>query len=627
MNPKEALKKYWGFDSFRGKQEEIISSVLEGKDTVGLMPTGGGKSLCYQVPAVCREGLALVISPLISLITDQSEGLKKRGIKSLALTSGMHVSSIDRELDNAVLGMYKFIFLSPERLKSALVRERIRRMNINLLVVDEAHCISQWGHDFRPPYAEIHQINPFLKDKLPTLALTATADQMVLNDIISLLELSDPFISRSGFYRENIAIRIEKTNRSQAALLDAVRKEPGSSIVYVRSRRKTVEISRLLLQEGISADHFHGGLDSGERHKKQELWMNGQTQVMVATTAFGMGIDKPDVRCVYHLGVPENLENYYQEIGRAGRDGKSSKALLFFHDHDLDRVYRENVLNFPSEGELLEVFDQLFNHHRVAIHEGEGLQFAFSIVEFCKKYDLDTGRVLRCLQVLQRLGMLVYDTSGLRKSGIRVTADIDRLITYENNPFYPFLQLLIRSFGGITEMGIKIDLKQLAVKLKTREDDLVAQLEKMEHFNIIEFKKGSSGEFVRFMMNRTEKKHIRYDQEVYLRDRENKRKKFEALKEFITGTSACRMSLLTSYFDEKEQTVCGLCDYCKSSGGEAKQKTVTELLAKNGPMTLSELVESIPEAREKVVNDIRRHLALDEIEKKGNFYSIPEASP
>jgi ATP-dependent DNA helicase RecQ len=397
MTIHQVLKQYWGYDAFRALQEEIVQSVLDGKDTLALLPTGGGKSICFQVPVLLQPGICVVVSPLIALMKDQVENLKVRGIEAVAIVSGMSKREVDILLDNCVYGKIKFLYISPERLSSPLVQERIRHMNVNLFAIDEAHCISQWGYDFRPPYlqlAELRQLHP----KVPILALTATATQQVADDIVSNLAFKNGFqVFRKSFERSNLSYVVAKEENKLKRLLNLLHKVKGSGIVYVRNRRETQELARQLSLEGVKADFYHAGLAAEMRSKKQDDWKANSLRLIVATNAFGMGIDKPDVRFVAHMDLPESLEAYYQEAGRAGRDEKKSYAVLLFNDSDMKNLERKLAQGSPSLADIQLVYHQLGNHFQVAYGAGEGLLFPFDVADFCKKYSLDPIKTLTIL--------------------------------------------------------------------------------------------------------------------------------------------------------------------------------------------------------------------------------------
>ncbi|MCB0586106.1 MAG: ATP-dependent DNA helicase RecQ, partial [Phaeodactylibacter sp.] len=405
-SPLEILKKYWGYDGFRPLQEDIIRSVLEGKDTLALMPTGGGKSICYQVPALCREGICIVVSPLIALMKDQVENLKQRNIPAEAIYSGMHYRDIDRILDNCVYGNIKLLYLSPERLTTELARVRIQKMKASLLAVDEAHCVSQWGYDFRPPYLQIAEMREVLPG-VPILALTATATPEVARDIQEKLAFRQENLLQKSFERPNLSYSVLHEEDKLKKLAEILHRVPGSGIVYVRSRRRTKEIARYLQRQKIRADFYHAGLDTEERSRKQEEWMNNKSRVVVSTNAFGMGIDKPDVRVVVHMELPDSLEAYFQEAGRAGRDGRKSYAVLLYNDSDRQNLERRFEQSFPGLKEVQRVYRALGSYFQLATGSGEGQSFDFEIVEFARNFQIKIVQAYSCLKILEQAGWIV----------------------------------------------------------------------------------------------------------------------------------------------------------------------------------------------------------------------------
>ena len=409
-SPNDILKQYWGFDSFRPLQEDIIQSVLDGKDTLALLPTGGGKSICFQVPALVKEGICIVISPLIALMKDQVYNLQKRGIAAVAIFSGMHYKDIDRILDNCIYGNTKLLYLSPERLTSDLVRERIKKMKVSLIAVDEAHCISQWGYDFRPPYLQIAEIREYLP-KVPIMALTATATPEVVKDIQEKLEFKRGEVFQQSFLRENLAYVVLEEEGKMEKLFKVLTGVRGSGLVYVRNRRKTKEIAMFLKKYRITADYYHAGLTNEERSQKQEAWINDKIRIIVATNAFGMGIDKPDVRVVVHMDLPDSLEAYFQEAGRAGRDGQKSYAVLLYNQGDKLDLERRFELSFPPLKEVRLTYQALGSYLQLAVGSGEGESYDFDLVEFSRVYGFSTVKTFNCLKVLERAGWIALSES------------------------------------------------------------------------------------------------------------------------------------------------------------------------------------------------------------------------
>lgn len=459
------LRKYWGYGAFRPLQENIIQSVLAGRDTLALMPTGGGKSICFQVPALAQDGICIVVTPLIALMKDQVENLKERGITAVAIYSGMRKREVDIALDNCIYGPVKFLYLSPERLTSEMVRERIRHMRVNLFAIDEAHCISQWGYDFRPPYLQLSDLRELHPD-VPYLALTATATPDVVTDIQEKLGFRNGVVLKKSFYRENLAYMVLHEEDKQRRMLRIIRKLGGSGIVYVRNRRETQETARFLVNEGISADFYHAGLPSEERTAKQDNWKAGHTRVIVATNAFGMGIDKADVRFVIHLEPPDSLEAYYQEAGRAGRDGKKAHAVLLYQDADLTQLKKNFQDSFPSVASIRKVYQYLGNYFQLAYGAGENLTLDFDIGEFCQRYQLETIPVLNALKFLERDGWVLLTESVYLPSRIKFEVPPDELYKFqvENQQLDGFIKMILRAYGGAFDHYIPIREQELSRK-------------------------------------------------------------------------------------------------------------------------------------------------------------------
>src|SRR6201996_9595494 len=457
MTIQEILKTYWNHDSFRPMQEDIIQSVLLGHDTLALLPTGGGKSVCFQVPALAKEGICIVVSPLIALMKDQVENLKEKGIEAVAIVSGMSKREVDLALDNCIYSPVKFLYLSPERLLSELVRERIRYMKVNLIAVDEAHCISQWGYDFRPPYlhiADLRDIHP----EVPVLALTATATEDVREDIQQKLRFKNGVIYKKSFARKSISYVVQNEENKFRKLLDIARGVKGSGIVYVRSRKECAEIAKFYNDNGIRADYYHAGLTPDERSKKQESWKTNQTRIMVATNAFGMGIDKPDVRFVIHKDLPESLEAYYQEAGRAGRDEQKAYAVLLYNQSDRFKLERKFELAFPTIDEIKKVYHNLGNYFQLAYDAGGGISFDLDIGDFCSRYKLDPIKTLNALKFLEQDEYLAFSESVFLPSRFRFEVFNEQLYNFQiQNPGWdPFIKTLLRSYGGAFENYVRL---------------------------------------------------------------------------------------------------------------------------------------------------------------------------
>lgn len=556
------LKQYWGYDAFRPLQEEIIQSVLAGKDTLALMPTGGGKSICFQVPALCQEGICIVVSPLIALMKDQVFNLRERNIAAAAVYSGMHPKEIDRTLDNCIYGNVKLLYLSPERLVTDLARERISRMNVNLLAVDEAHCISQWGYDFRPPYLEIANIREILPD-VPILALTATATPEVVDDIQERLEFKQKNVFQKSFARDNLAYIVLEEEGKMEKLLDILQKTKGSGVVYVRNRRKTKEIAQFLRQKGISADFYHAGLQPEERSQKQDAWIADQTRIMVSTNAFGMGIDKPDVRVVVHMGLPDSLEAYFQEAGRAGRDGKKSYAVLLYNRSDRLGLEKNYELAFPEMDEIRRVYHALGSYFQLAIGAGAGRSFDFDLVEFAKNFHLQPVQSLHALKTLETAGWLALSEAVYTPASLKIIVSKESLYDYQlRNPnFDLLLKTILRSYQGASTHFVHVRESQLAGFLQKSRAEISQALSHLHKDRIIEYLPQSDKPQLIFLRDRVDADDLAIDHKMY----EFRRKRhWERIQRAIAYAEnpICRSQQLLAYFGEKEAEPCGICDVC-----------------------------------------------------------------
>jgi ATP-dependent DNA helicase RecQ len=570
--PLDILKKYWGYDAFRPLQEDIIQSVLAGNDTLALMPTGGGKSLCFQVPALVKEGICLVVSPLIALMKDQVSNLQKRNIPAAAIYSGMHYKEIDRILDNAAYGGLKFLYLSPERLATEMARERIKRMNVNLLAVDEAHCISQWGYDFRPPYLQIAEVRDFLPET-SILALTATATSEVINDIQEKLHFRNKNVLRKSFARTNLAYVVLPEENKQQKLLEIVRNVKGSGVVYVRNRKLTKDVAQFLLANQVSADYYHAGLPGDQRSQKQESWIEGKSRIMVCTNAFGMGIDKPDVRSVVHLDLPESLEAYFQEAGRAGRDGKKSYAVLLYSGLDKATLERNLELTFPPVSEVQRVYRALGSYFQLAVGGGEFQSYDFDIAVFCKNFKLDVLLTYSCLKILEQAGWLVLTEAVFLPSTFMVLVSREQLYDFQLRN--PRLDLVIKTLLRLTEGAFQhychINEQAVARLLKTSLNEVLPALQQLHKEGIIDYRPAKDAPQLMFTKERVEAENLMIDMGLYNFRKERYAFRIQKAIAYAT-TPRCRSQQLLEYFDEKSEP-CGICDVCL---GRTKSELSTE---------------------------------------------------
>ncbi len=623
--PLDILRQYWGYDSFRPLQEDIIRSVLEGKDTLALMPTGGGKSICYQVPALCREGLCIVVSPLIALMKDQVENLQKRNIPAAAVYSGMHYRDIDRILDNCIYGNIKLLYLSPERLTTELARARIQKMNTNLLAVDEAHCVSQWGYDFRPPYLQIAEIRELLPD-VPVLALTATATPEVVKDIQEKLAFRKENLLQKSFARSNLSYSVLQEEDKLKKLLDILQRVGGTGIVYVRNRRRTKEIAGYLQRRGISADFYHAGLDAEARSQKQDAWMAGKVRVIVSTNAFGMGIDKPDVRVVAHMELPDSLEAYFQEAGRAGRDGKKSYAVLLYNDTDRINLERQFELSFPRLKEVRRIYRALGSFFQLALGGGEGQSFDFDIVEFARNFQAGIVEAYNCLKILEQAGWIVLTEAVFVPSSLMIKVSKDALYDYQlrHPKMDRLLKAILRTYQGAFNHPINLREGQLSKFLKMPVGALRTALEKLASDGIVDYQPQKDTPQIIFIKERVDADNLLIDRNLY---NFRKNRQYERIRKAIAyaETPACRSQQLLAYFGEGDAPKCGVCDVCTgrtkaelSTDDFERYKEKIQLLLKEEPLGLEEVVESFaPNRQEQVLKALEYLLDEGFLEQQG----------
>lgn len=562
MTIQEILRTYWNHDTFRPMQEDIIQSVLLGYDTLALLPTGGGKSVCFQVPAMAKDGVCIVVSPLIALMKDQVENLKEKGIEAVAITAGMSKREIDIALDACVYSHVKFLYLSPERLLSELVQERIKYMQVNLFAVDEAHCISQWGYDFRPAYLQIANLRE-LHPHVPVLALTATATAEVRQDIRDKLQFRHAEVFQKSFERKNLSYVVQNEENKFRKLLDIPKGVKGSGIVYVRSRRECAEIARFYNDNGISADFYHAGLTPDERSKRQESWKRNATRVMVATNAFGMGIDKPDVRFVIHKDPPESLEAYYQEAGRGGRDEKKAYAVLLYNDADHARQEKIFELSFPSVDEIKQVYHQLSGHFSIAYGAGEGLSFDLDLGAFCAKYHLDVIKTLNALKFLEQSEYLSFSESVFLPSRFRFETPHDQLYNFQiqNAGWDAFIKTLLRSYGGAFENYVRLKEFDVARRANLSVQQVIEGLKQLQEFGVLTYLPQNDQPQVTFTRPRQQRKEVYIDKKYIEQRKATYLKKMQAVFAYCSR-KRCRSQQLLAYFDEADAKKCGVCDIC-----------------------------------------------------------------
>ncbi len=561
---REILTRYWGYSSFRPLQEEIIRSVAEGKDTLGLMPTGGGKSITFQVPALAQEGICLVITPLIALMKDQVARLNSLEIKSLAIHSGMSAEEIDNAIENCIYGDYKFLYVSPERLATRLFQGRVGRLNLSLVAIDEAHCISQWGYDFRPSYLKIADLRDFISEKVPFLALTASATPPVIEDIVRKLAFRGKNVLRTSFDRKNISYLVRKVEDKGTYLIKTLKKAKGSGIVYVRSRKRCKEVAELLVANGISADFYHAGLTNELRDKKQASWTVGETRVIVATNAFGMGIDKAEVRFVVHWDIPDSIENYFQESGRAGRDGKPAFAVLLYSPADKSRLTDTIRKKFPPIEKIKDIYEALCNYLQVPLGSGKDNVFDFNMADFVSKYRLPVIETYNSLQFLQREGYMEFTEEINNPSRVHFIVSRDDLYKFQvaNESFDGFIKLLLRSYTGMFTEFIPINEEALSRKSAATRDTIYQYLVKLSAYNIIRYIPGKKTALVIFTEERLVRKALMISPDNYLNVKEKYEIRLEKMLEYADSDSHCRSVFLLNYFGEDSDR-CGICDVCR----------------------------------------------------------------
>lgn len=616
-SPKEILKQYFGYDQFRPPQEDIINAVLEKKDVLALLPTGGGKSLCFQVPALCMEGVCVVITPLIALMHDQVVQLKDKGIPAVAIHSGLGRHEIDVLLDNCVYGSTKFLYVSPERLQTELFQERFKKMNVAVVAIDEAHCISQWGHDFRPPYLLIKILRE-LKPTITFIALTASATGKVKDDIITHLQLKNPATFQISFARNNLSFVVRKTENKEKKMLEILRRVPGPAIVYLRSRKGTMDFAKFLARQKISSTYYHAGLKHEERERRQAEWINNHVRVMVATNAFGMGINKPDVRVVIHMDIPEDLESYYQEAGRAGRDGKKSFAAIVYHPSDVEGLELKVEQSHPTPDQLKHIYQCLANYFQLAAGSGEGESFPFNFEEFSKRFNLSPGLSFTALKKLEEEGLIQLSESFYQPSRLHFEVDNKRLYEFQiANAYYePLIKTVLRLYGGEAFSGfVKISEKQLSSFLKTSDKAVTTALGQLAKLSIIDYQPASDSPRVTYILAREDAAHLSINWKRLEERRQLYITKMKAMSNYVTQTRLCRMQVMQEYFDEVDTKPCGMCDVCidrkKTEDLHALKDYREQILylLKQKKMPVDELETAVdPKDREVFVEVVREML-------------------
>lgn len=615
----QLLKQYWGYDSFRGIQEEIINSISENKDTLGLMPTGGGKSITFQVPALAKDGLCLVITPLIALMKDQVQNLRKRGIKALSIYSGMSRQDIITTLENCIFGNYKFLYISPERLDTEIFRTKLRKMKVSMITVDESHCISQWGYDFRPAYLKIAEIRELLPD-VPVLALTATATPEVVKDIQARLHFRRENVFRMSFERSNLAYIVRKTDNKTGELLHILRSMPGSAIVYVRNRRRTKEITELLNNEDITADFYHAGLDDATKDIRQHRWQSGGSRVMVATNAFGMGIDKPDVRIVIHMDLPDSIEAYFQEAGRAGRDGQKAYAVILYAKADKTTLHKRIPDTFPEKEYIKDVYEHLQYYYQMAMGDGLDCVREFNIEDFCRKFKYFPVPVDSALKILTQAGYLEYTGEQDNTSRLLFTIQRDELYRLREmgDDMDKLIQTVLRSYTGVFTDYTYINEDSLAIRTGLTRRQIYEQLVHLAKLRIVSYIPRKKTPYIIYTRERIEAQLIHISPEIYEERKARYETRINAMLEYVTNDTLCRSRMLLDYFGEKNEHNCGQCDTCiglrKQTATcqpdrEELYEKIHEILS-GAPQTPVGLLEQLPIEKELLTEAL--HRLLDE---------------
>ena len=628
-HPIEVLERYWGHTSFKPFQEDIINSVLNNEDTFALLPTGGGKSVCFQIPALIREGICIVISPLIALMKDQVNALNQKGIKAMAITSGISYNELDILLDNCIYGNFKFLYLSPERLQQDLVQQRIEQMQVNLIAVDEAHCISQWGNDFRPAYKNIGILRKMLPH-VNCIALTATAKKEVVEDILLELDFISPKVFKASFNRPNIAYHVLEAEDKNHKVELILKKHKGSCIIYVRSRKASVEMSGYLEKKGFSSTFFHGGIHAKEKQERLNQWLNNEKQIMVATTAFGMGIDKADVETIIHINLPENLESYYQETGRAGRNNEKAYAVIIKNEADEGNLKGQFLSAIPSVDFIKMVYRKLCNYFQISYGEGELSSHFFNFNAFCSTYDFNTSKTFNTLQILDRTSIIKLSQQFTYQTQLQFIISNEALFAYiERHPdLETIIKTILRTYGGIFEHLLKIDISLIANKIDETEEHVINVLNRLKKDQIVEFNFSNTDSEVTFLQPREDDKTINRISKIVEQQHQLKTEQIQAVIDYVNNVTVCKNKQLLNYFGEEYHEDCGICSVClskkpnKASNFKVVQNSII-LALEQQPLSSRVLVSQLNFEESEILEVLKTLIEHDIIEvTTSNKYKI-----
>jgi ATP-dependent DNA helicase RecQ len=624
VSPKEILYEYWRFNAFKGIQEKVIQAGIDGHDCCVFFPTGGGKSICFQVTALAKPGICVVLSPLISLMQDQVNQLRDKGIKAMYLKGGMSLKETNQTFDNLRYGNFKFLYMSPEKLDNTIIKEHLNHIDISLIAVDEAHCVSMWGHDFRPAFMKINVIREDICPNVPLMALTATATPQVQKDIIKHLGLNSPKIFKTSFKRPNIAINIKKTDNKWQAILDELNSTSGSGIVYVRNRKTTLDIAKLLMQNSIESLAFHGGMTSDERQSILEKWLTDKARVVVATTAFGMGIDKPDVSLVYHFHLPESLESYYQEIGRAGRNGKPCKAVMAYNASDIDRLKFQFLKQIPTLELIKKVYRNLMSFLQLGYGEGDGEEFGLNISEFSERYKFDISQSYEVFKVLDRLSIIALNKQFAVNTSLMIILNHREILTFlrENERFKALVTMILRTYTGVFDLMVSLNLNLLSKKLGISKSTILEQLELLSALKVIKLKSSQQDLSIRLLQPRGDDRTINAHVKAIKSLQEQKVHQIDTVIAFLKDTKTCHQVKLLNYFGEKSNEPCGICSVCKAKSKVEKavalskkdlRSMVLELI-KEKPLSSRELLMRISTDKNELFETLKHLLEKDIIQ-------------